>query len=311
MTASRDPDRLIRAFLMEGEEMLQDQVYDEVRAAIEHRRQRVYFGPWRTPIMNRIVTFGLGAAAVVAALFIAVQLLSSPDGGTGGQSTPSATPGATQEPTPEATPSPSADAFLPDGPILIWDPQLEAEGPQGGATITVTISAPEWQFHDDYQYLQKGTDGVDDAVVWPGSLPPGTGYYVYGDPCRWESTRPENPASTVDDIVAALAAQPTLDASEPVDVTIGGYAGKAVSLHVPEDANHGDCDGGEAAMYQVEGLPAGPSLVYGEAGQTNELWFLDVEGSIVMLLGRYLPDTPDESVEELRAIVESATFEVP
>ena len=311
MNARRDPNRLIHDFLMEGETELADQVFDSVRDRIEQTRQRAVFGPWRTPIMNKIVTFGLAAAAVVAAVFIGVQLFSSPDGGTGGQSTPSATPEPTQEPTPEATPSPSADAFLPEGPILIWDPQLEAEGPQGGATITVTISARGWQFHDDYQYLQKGTDEVDDAVVWPGSLPPGTGLYVYGDPCRWESTMPETPARTVDDIVAALATQPTLDASEPVDVTIGGYAGKAISLHVPEDANDDECDGGEAGMYQVEGVPAGPSLVYGGPGQTNEFWFLDVEGSIVMMLGRYLPDTPDESVQELRAIVESATFEVP
>ena len=256
--------------------------------------------------MNKFVTYGLAAAAVVAVLFVGSQLFGSPSGGLGAD--PSAT--ATSEPTQEPTPSPSADAFLPEGPILLWDPQLDAEGPQGGATITVTISAPGWLFHDDYQYLQKGTDEVDDAIVWPGSLPTGTGLYVYGDPCRWESTVPETPASTVDDIVAALAAQPTLDASEPVDVTIGGYAGKAVSLHVPEDANHGECDGGEAGMYQGQGMP-GPALVYGPPGQTNEFWFVDVEGSIVMLLGRYLPDTPDESVEELRAIVESATFEVP
>lgn len=311
MTASRDPDRLIHAFLLEGEDELQDQVYDAVRAEIEHRPQRVVIGPWRTPIMNKIVGFGLAAAAVVAAAFIGVQIFASPDGGLGADPTATATPEPTPEPTPEVTPSPSAETFLPDGPIVIWDPQLEAEGPQGGATITVTISAPGWQFHDDYQYLQKGADEVEDAVVWPGSLPVGTGYYVYGDPCRWESTMSETPASTVDDIVAALAAQPTLDASEPVDVTIGGHAGKAISIHVPEDANHSECDGGEAGMYQVEGAPAGPSLVYGGPGQTNEFWFLDVEGSIVMILGRYLPDTPDESVQELRAIVESATFEVP
>ncbi|HEX6128058.1 MAG TPA: hypothetical protein VF071_03450, partial [Candidatus Limnocylindria bacterium] len=81
MTAPRDPDRLIRAFLDEGDEYLQDQVYDEVRAAIEHRRQRVYFGPWRTPIMNRIVTFGLGAAAVVViGLLLGAQLLGEPTG---------------------------------------------------------------------------------------------------------------------------------------------------------------------------------------------------------------------------------------
>ena len=36
MTSSRDPDRLIHDFLLEGEEQLHDQVYDAVRAAIEH-----------------------------------------------------------------------------------------------------------------------------------------------------------------------------------------------------------------------------------------------------------------------------------
>ena len=64
MTASRDPDRLIHAFLLEGEEQLQDQVYDAVRAEIEQKRQRAVFGPWRTPTMNKFVTIGLGAAAV-------------------------------------------------------------------------------------------------------------------------------------------------------------------------------------------------------------------------------------------------------
>ncbi len=75
MTASRDPDRLIHAFLLEGEEQLQDQVYDAVRAEIEQKRQRVVIGPWRMPTMNKFVTIGLGAAAVVAVLFVGIQLL--------------------------------------------------------------------------------------------------------------------------------------------------------------------------------------------------------------------------------------------
>lgn len=310
MTASRDPERLIRAFLREGEEELHDQVYDAVRADIEQTRQRAFIGPWRFPLMSNIVKVGLAAAAVVAAVFLGTQLLGSP-GGLGAE--------PTSEPTVEATPTPepslpeptsSADAFLPDGPILIWDPQREAGSSPGGATVTVTISAPGWQFNDDYQFLHKGTDEVDDAVLWPGSWAPATGVNVYADPCRWQSTAPETPATTVEEVVTALAAQPTLEASQPVDVTIDGYAGKAISLHRPEDANDDECDGGESGMFQSEG-GTGPDLVYGPPGETNEFWFGDVDGSLVMMLGRYLPDTPDESVEELRAIVESATFELP
>ena len=60
MNAHRDPDRLIHAFLMEGQTELADPVYDAVRSVIEQKRQRARFGPWRTPIMNKLVPIGLG-----------------------------------------------------------------------------------------------------------------------------------------------------------------------------------------------------------------------------------------------------------
>ena len=74
MTARRDPDRLIDAFLHEGAEQLHDQVYDAIRSSIEHRRQRVVIGPWRLPNMNKLVPIGLGAAAVVVVLVVGAQL---------------------------------------------------------------------------------------------------------------------------------------------------------------------------------------------------------------------------------------------
>ena len=49
MTASRDPDRMIHAFLREDAGRLDDQVYDAVRAEIDRKRQRVVIGPWRVP----------------------------------------------------------------------------------------------------------------------------------------------------------------------------------------------------------------------------------------------------------------------
>ena len=115
MTASRDPDRLIHDFLFEGEEQLQDQVYDAVRAEIEQKRQRAGFGLWRTPTMNKFVAIGLGAAAVVVALFVgsSSSVRPTPLGGPGADSTPT----ATAEPTREPTPTPSAEAGLPEGPF--------------------------------------------------------------------------------------------------------------------------------------------------------------------------------------------------
>ena len=99
MTDHRDPDRLIHEFLLDGAVQMNDQVYDAVRADIEHRRQRVVIGPWRMPIMNKLVPIGLGAAAVVGALAIGTQLLG-PAAPAGPGGAPSTTPTATPSPTP-------------------------------------------------------------------------------------------------------------------------------------------------------------------------------------------------------------------
>ena len=97
MTTSRDPDRLIHAFIREGAEQLDDQVYDAVRAEIDQKRQRVVIGPWRVPTMSKLVPIGLGAAAVIAVLFIGSQFMGSPTSNVGGA--PSAEPTATPSPT--------------------------------------------------------------------------------------------------------------------------------------------------------------------------------------------------------------------
>ena len=316
MTTSRDPDRLIRAFLREGEDELQDQVYDAVRAEIEQRRQRTFIGPWRTRTMNKIVTIGLGAAAVVLALVVGIQLFGSPTGGFGGPgdepsfSPEASVPGTSVEPS-VAEPTSSADG-LPDGPILVFDPPAE-----GAPSITMTISASGWTHLDDLGALEKGESvaNLPEAVVLPDGLPPGAGLYVYGDPCQWASTTPETPATTVDEIVAALAAQASRDATEPVDVTVGGYAGKMITLHVPDDAVFSECEAGdqgpEFGTYQLEAVQDRPSRFHQGPGQIDDFWIVDVGGSIVIIDAMYRPDTALETIDEMRALAESATFELP
>jgi hypothetical protein len=107
MTASRDPDRMIHAFLFEGEEQLHDQIYDAIRAEIEQKRQRAVVGPWRMPIMNKLAPIGLGAAAVVVALVVGVKLLG-PSEPIGPGGSPSATPSRSIEPSPSPSPTPAS-----------------------------------------------------------------------------------------------------------------------------------------------------------------------------------------------------------
>src|SRR5687767_6083013 len=132
MNARRDPDRLIHAFLMEGQTELADQVYDAVRATIEDTDQRVVIGPWRLPTMNRFVPIGLGAAAVVVALAIGAQLLGPPvPGGVGGA--PGTTPSQTPSPPPSPSPTAAAAGGLPEGSFRV------AGHSAGLPSITVTI----------------------------------------------------------------------------------------------------------------------------------------------------------------------------
>ena len=49
MTAPRDPDRLIHAFLFEGDEQLRTRSTSWFVTEIEHTRQRAVIGSWRTP----------------------------------------------------------------------------------------------------------------------------------------------------------------------------------------------------------------------------------------------------------------------
>jgi len=129
MTASRDPDRMIHHFLLEGGEELHDQVYDAVRAEIDVKRQRVFIGPWRLPTMNKIVPIGIGAAAVVVAVVIGAQLLGpTTAGGVGGA--PSA------EPT--ATPIGGSVAYGLDGVSTTTDVDAVADGASVSGTAITT-----------------------------------------------------------------------------------------------------------------------------------------------------------------------------
>jgi hypothetical protein len=314
MTAPRDPDRLIHHFLLEGEEQLQDQVFDAVRAEIEQKRQRAFLGPWRLPTMNKFVTYGLAAAAVVAVVLIGSQFIGSPTGGLGADPTPIA------EPTPERTPSPPAEAGLPQGPFLITGD----DGPVDGGPVEITVDIPSsgWSYLSAFDAVGKNDDGLDSpesvgGVFAAWSFPVGTGFNVYGDPCHWSTTIPETPATTFEELASDLAAQATRDASAPVDITVAGHAGKAVTLHVPmsydlpnapREEEFADCDQNTFGTFGVE---PDTELVWSAQGpgQVDELYILDVDGSIVILGAVYGPAAPTDLVAELRALAESVTFQ--
>lgn len=303
MTASRDLDPRIRAFMLEGEEQLHDQVYDAVRAHIERTPQRARGGPWRMPLMNRMLGFGLAAAAVVVAVLIGAQLLGSPStnlGGPGDDPTPTASSTSTAEPSSQPTGTPGG---LPEGLHTV------ATSYVGAPEISVMISDSGWT--DEQIALIKGeeVDNLPEAAMLIWSWPAGQEFYVPTDPCASESTRPDEPLTTPDEIVAALAAQSSRDASDPRAVEVGGYTGASVTLRVPDDVVPDDCELSEFVSLATDQDPL--ARYHQGPGQIDEFWFLDVDGVIVMIDAVYRPDTPEALVDEMRAIAESATFELP
>lgn len=304
MSSDRETTRIVRSWLEDGVTQLPDRVLDSVLDQLPATPQRRAWWPARRfPVMNKIVGFGLAAAAVVAAILIGSRLLSPPANVGGPDGTSTANPEPTATPAPTSAPG----AGLPEGAFdLTWEGASDL-----APRIMVTIPAPGWIYQAEPGALSKGDEAnnLPEAAILPFSEPAGSAFYVYGDPCRLESTRPETPATTVDEIASALVAQASREASEPVDVTVGGYAGKTITLHVPEDASPSDCEGGEFASFGIE--EDALARYHQGPGQVDELWIIDVDGAIVILDTMYRADTPTGLIDELRAISQSATFELP
>ena len=254
-------------------------------------------------------------AVVVVALIAVVGFQFLGNSNTGGP-TATETPQPTATPTATSEPSTTAWTGIPEGPFLV-------AGADAPVQVTVSIASPGWSHGSEVDYLFKDDDGLDapesvGAALIAWGWPAGTGFYVYGDPCQWSTTMPETPATTPDEIAAAFAAQALTDATAPVDVTVGGYAGKAITLHVPmsyhqvpdvpREEEFAACDSSLFGLYQATS-ESEPSRNVQGPGQIDELWILDVDGSIVILDATYGPAAPANLVEELRTLAESATFE--
>jgi len=298
--SDRDVSRAIRSWLHEDRHEDASRVAGAVLDHVEATQgRRATWPAWRTPTMNRFITYGLVAAALVVVVIAGSQLLGSSDGGLGGQTTPTATP------TPTATASPTQAAGLPEGPFALTDGSVGS----GGVPATVTIPGPGWYGEPNGGVLCKGEDECADPPDGAGMIGPWFGeFYVYGDPCEWSTTTPDEPATTVDELVAALTNQASRNASAPVDVTLGGYEGKFITLHVPDEADFTTCDEGYFGSWALPG-EASPSRYHQGPGQIDLLWIVDRDGVLTVMDASHYDQTPANDVDELRAIVESMTFE--
>jgi hypothetical protein len=245
---------------------------------------------------ERPVTMRLIQAGLVTALLVMTACTSEGAGET-------TEPPTTSTPTTESTATPEPTTTL-GTTFVVKEPG------DSGPGITATTPDSGWTLSTDVGGVFKGDvdAAVGEAAVFLWSFPAGTEFYVPADPCQSESSMPTSPATTADEISSALAAQASRDGSEPVEVTIGGYEGKSLTVHVPDDVVFADCEG-ETFLTYATGDDPGARTQQGP-GQIDEIWILDVDGSIVIISAVYRPDTPTEFVEEMQSIAQSATFQL-
>ena len=249
------------------------------------------------PSGGRRVTMRWSRAGLGMALLVITACSS---GGTAGTTEPT----ATSTPAPDTTTTGATPTSAGVATVVVREPD------DFGPGISATTPASGWLLNTDVGGMFKGDVSADvgEAAILLWSFPTGTKFYIPDDPCQSESTLPTNPATTAYEISSALATQAMRDASEPVDVTIDGYTGKSLTVHVPDDVVFADCEGNTFLTYATGDDP-GARYQQGP-GQIDEIWVLDVDGSIVIIDASDRPDTRAEFIDEMRSIAESATFQV-
>jgi hypothetical protein len=122
------------------------------------------------------------------------------------------------------------------------------------------------------------------------------GGWLHSDPCRAVDAPPDiRVGPTATDFADALAAHPLLDVTTPVPVTLGGFSGKYIDLHVPPDI--ADCTIGY--------YPWAPAYYGPGPNQRWRIWSLDVDVVRVVILGEDFPGTSPQDLAEMRAIIAS------
>ena len=233
--------------------------------------------------MNTITKYALGAAAAVLVAIIGFTVLNG-GGGNIGSGDPTDTP----DPTPAA----SVEAST----IVI------GEGLLSHARVT-TLRPDGWSLEANFAGKETGRNGIGFSA-W-------TNVGVHQDPCAWEGEEMDLSANpTVDEIMAALVAQPGRDPSNPTRTSLGGWPAVRVELRVPPTLDISSCDQGRYKAWTDLSDPSGGNWNH-EGGQFDVIYVVDVDGGPVIIDDWYHASTSDSDLGELEAVLESMVIDLP
>jgi hypothetical protein len=288
MSTRPDLDRSISEWLVaEVPDRAPERLLEASRERIRNTSQRRAWWPaWRSPTMNKFVTIGLAAAAVVVLAVVAYQFL-----GSGGVGNPPSDPSTSSEPSRLApTPLIPGSGMLEPGEYLVADVDP--------FTITVTIPSG-WE------------SLAIPAQVWgPGDNRPAVGYAtvdgLFANACD-PSQGYLDVGPTVADFLQALRETPGLYLAQTGGVEISGYEGTRVEL-----TGAGiDCEGSEPPLWMTT-QPGStdrphPATFWGR----SQLTILDIDGDRLVIIATLPANSEPQATNDAEAIVNSTVIEGP
>ena len=312
MTAPRDPDRLIRAFLDEGRD---GAARPGLRRGPRPTSTEHVSGSSSARGGNLACPASRGSRSrprpslVVAVL--GINLLPSSNVGGLGSPSPSTRPstGAATSPSAVPTPPSSTGATASLAPLSYeWPKPLQA----GTYTtpfiwkipFSVSFTVPDGWESRDVEVLRGSTLSVSVQLV----------DNVYADPCKPTERAPKVNSSVLA-LSTALAALPGADTTAPILTTLAGYSSWSLDISIPAS---GRCPPGQSYSFWtnapasvVSGRgPMGP-LTWGAELPNSRIWILDVEGVRLVISAQWSSDATSADRAELQAVVDSIRIVPP
>jgi hypothetical protein len=289
MSTDRDVERIVRSWMDEGVTALPDRVLDLVLDQIPATPQRR--AGWlarRLPPMNNMFRLGIAAAVVVVAAILGFTYLNNQVG--------------TDTPTPTVIPSPTATQVTVN-PIPAFGVQDGLEPgryslhiPDSTVSAVITVG-PGWE--SGGWYIMNPPRFTKQVSFWVVGN-------VYQDPCVSGSLPNPPIGPTVDDLVAALDAQANTDMSPVVEMEVGGYPAKVVTMAKAEDVA---CDRNPLPYFAtVLGLPGRD--IDGPAGR-DTVWIVDVDGHRIVIASSQGDPLDSDASTTILEVIDSVEFIVP
>lgn len=304
MNANHDVTRIVRSWIREEETDSADRVLQVVLSRLDTTPQRRSWWPARrTPNMNPAYKVAFAAVAVLVAVVVGYNVLPKVPG----PGNPTLQP--TTQPTVAPTPSPAATVppMPPEGRALSPG-QYAIQVPDSDIRAVVTVEGG-WTsglyFIMNPPALTKQVSFWTVANVYDDICDPATG----GLPTASQLPRPAV-GSSVNELVAALDDQANSDMSALTDVTVGGYAGKRVTMALSESSE--DCiglGGDESRPMWVDATGQPQRRL--QPGFVDTLWIVDVDGQRVVIVTHQAFEGPGEDADSIAGVIGSVEFEVP